>query len=108
MGTSINTVRLHPIPLFRRVINNIEEHQRSVLNSYVESMNRGMNTSPVQSPDEQEEEITTMMKGQKAAMTQAEIQEKTLQLESLETEDTNVKQAILHKAKIPCLYKPKI
>ena len=56
-------------------------------------MNRGANTSPVQSSDEQEEEITTMTKGQKAAITQAETQEKTLQLESLGTEDTSVNPA---------------
>ena len=55
-------------------------------------MNRGTNISPVQSLDEQEEEITTT-KGKKAAITQAETQGETLQLESLETEDTSVKQA---------------
>ena len=93
MRTSINTAILPPIPLSRRVINDIEEHQRRVLDSYVEGMNRGMNTSPVQSSDEQEEEITTMTKGQKAAITQAETQEETLQLESLETKDTSMKQA---------------
>ena len=93
MGTSINTAILPPIPLSRRVINDIEEHQRRVLDSYVEGMNRGTNTSPVQSSDEKEEEITTTAKGQKAAITQAETQEETLQLESLETEDTGVKQA---------------
>ena len=41
-----------------------------------------MNTSPVQTSDEQEKEITTMMTGQKAAITQAETQEETLQWES--------------------------
>ena len=74
MGTSINTAISPQIPLSRRVINDKEEHQRKVLNSYVE----GMNTSPVQSVDEQEEEITTMTKGQKARITQAETQEVTL------------------------------
>ena len=78
MATSINTAISPPIPLFRRVINDIEEHQRRVLNSYVEGMKRGTNTSPVQSSDEQEEEITTMRKGQKATITQAETQEETL------------------------------
>ena len=92
IGTSINTAILPPIPLSRRVINDIEEHQRRILDSYVEGMNRGMNTSPVQTSDEQEEEITTMTTGQKAAITQAETQEETLQPESLETEDTSVKQ----------------
>ena len=90
MGTSINTAISPPVPLSRRVINDIEEHQRRVLNSYVDSMNRGMNTSPVQSSDEQEEETTA--KGQKATITQAETQEETLQLESLGTEDTGVNQ----------------
>ena len=56
-------------------------------------MNRGTNTSPVQTLDEKEEEITTTTTGQKAAITQAETQEETLQLESLETEDTGMKQA---------------
>ena len=56
-------------------------------------MNRGTNTSPVQTLDEQEKEITTMTTGQKAAITQAEIQEETLPLESLQTEDISVKQA---------------
>ena len=56
-------------------------------------MHRGMNTSPVQSSDKQEEEITMMTKGQKVTITQVETQEVTLQLESLETEDTGMKQA---------------
>ena len=92
MGTSINTAILSPIPLSRRVINDIEEHQKRVLNSFVEGTNRGMNTSPVQTSDEQEEEVTTTKTGQKARITPAEMQEETLQLESLETEDTGMKQ----------------
>ena len=43
--------------------------------------------------DEQEEEVTTTNTGQKARITQAEMQEETLQLESLEIEDTSIKQA---------------
>ena len=82
-----------PIPLSRRVINDIEEHQRRVLDSYVDGMNRGTITSPVQSSDKKEQEITTTAKGQKAGITQAETQEETLQLESLEAEDTGMKQA---------------
>ena len=78
MGTSINTAISLPIPLSRRVINDIEEHQRRVLNNYVEGTNRGMNTSPVQTLDEQEEEITTTKTGQKARITPVETQEKTL------------------------------
>ena len=93
MGTSINTAISPPIPLSRRVINDIEEHQSRVLNSYAEGMIRGTNTSPVQTLDEQEEEIATMTTEQKAAITQAETPEEALQLEALETEDTSVKQA---------------
>ena len=73
MGSSPNTAISPSIPLSRRVINDIEEHQRTVLNSYVEGMDRGTNTSPV--------------------VTQAERQEETLQPESPETEDTGMKQA---------------
>ena len=72
MGTSIYTAILATIPLSRSIINDIEEHQKRVLNSYIEGIIRGMNTSPVQSLDEQEEEITTTAKGQKAAITQEE------------------------------------
>ena len=71
----------------------MEEHQRRVLKSYVEGTNRGTNTSPVQTLDEQEEEVKTMNTGQKAGITPAETQEETLQLESLEIEDTGIKQA---------------
>ena len=92
MGTSINTAIFPPIPLSRRVINDIEEHQRRVLNSYIEGTNGGMNTSPVQTLDEQEKEVTTTKTGQKARITPVEMQEKTLQPESLETEDTCMKQ----------------
>ena len=81
------------IPLSRRVINNIEEHQNRVLESYVEGTARGTNTSPVQTSDGQEEEATTTNTGQKARITQTEMQEQTLQLESLEMEDMGIKQA---------------
>ena len=63
MGSSPNTAISPSIPLSRRVINDIEEHQRTVLNSYVEGMDRGMNTSPVKSPDEQQDETKTTSKG---------------------------------------------
>ena len=56
-------------------------------------MNRGMNTSPVQSLDEQQEETVTTSQGQKPVVTQADLQEETLQPESPETEDTGEKQA---------------
>ena len=90
MGSSLNTSISPSIPLSRRVI---EEHQRQVLDSYVEGMERGMNTSPIQSLDEQQDEIQTTSKGQKPVVTQAELQEETLQPESPETEDTSMKQA---------------
>ena len=93
MGTSINTAISPSIPLSRRVINDIEEHQRRVLNSYVDGVHRGMNTSPVQSSDKQEEEITTTAKEQQPVVTQVETQEETLHPESCETEDTSMKQA---------------
>ena len=70
----------------------MEEHQRRVLNSYVEGTNRGTNTFPVQISDEQEEEVTTTKTGQKARITLVEMQEEALQLESLETENTGIKQ----------------
>ena len=93
MGTSINAAIYPSIPFSRRVINDIEEHQRRVLESYVEGTNRGTNTSPVQTSDEQEEEVTTSNTGQKVRITPVEMHEESLQLESLETEDTGIKQA---------------
>ena len=84
MGTSINTAISPSIPFSTRVINDIEEHQRRVLNRYVEGTNRGTNTSPVQTSDEQEEEVITSNTGQKARITPVEMQE--------ETEDTSAKQ----------------
>ena len=93
MGTSINMAISPPISLSRRVINDIEENERRVLNSYVEGMNRGMNTSPVLSLDKQQEQTTTTSKGQKPVVRQADLQEETLQPECPETEDTGVKQA---------------
>ena len=73
MGTSLNTAISPSIPLSRRVINDIEEHKKRVLDSYVDGMNRGMNTSPVQSLDEQQEETMTTSKGQKHVITQADL-----------------------------------
>ena len=93
MGSSPKTAISSTIPLSKRGINDIEEHQRTVLNSYVEGMDRGMNTSPVLSLDGQQDEMKTTSKGQKPVVTQAELLENTLQLESPETEDTSMKQA---------------
>ena len=81
------------IPLTRRVINNIEEHQWTVLDSYADGMDRGTNTSPVLSLDEQEVEIMTTSTGQQSVVTQAELQDNTLQPESPEIEETGVEQA---------------
>ena len=92
-GTSLNTAITPSIPLSRRVINGKEEHQRRVLDSYVEGMNRGTNTSLVQSLDKQQDKTKITSKGQKPEATQADLQEETLQPESLETEDTGMKQA---------------
>ena len=87
MGTSINTAISPSIFFSRRVINDIEEHQRRVLNSYAEGTNRGTNTSPVQNLDDQEEEVTTSNTGQKTRITPAEMQEETLQPEYIEIEE---------------------
>ena len=56
-------------------------------------MDRGTNTSPVSSSDEQQVEMKTTSTGQKPVVLQAGLQENTLQLESPEIEDTGVKQA---------------
>ena len=93
MGSSPNTALSPSIPLTRRVINNIEEHQRTVLDSYVGGMDRGMNTSPVLSLDEQQVEIKTASTGQQPVDTQAELQDNTFQPESPEIEDTGMEQA---------------
>ena len=53
MRSSPNTALSPSIPLARRVINEIDEHPRTVLDSYAEGMDREMNTSPVLSLDEQ-------------------------------------------------------
>ena len=56
MGSSPNTALSPSLPFARRVINEIEEHQRTVLDSYTEGMDRKMKTSPVLSSDEQQVE----------------------------------------------------
>ena len=82
MGTSVNTAISPSIPFSRRVINDIEEHQRRVQGGY----------PPVPTPDEQEEEVIIPNTGPQAGITPAEIQEETLQPESLEIQDTGMKQ----------------
>ena len=56
-------------------------------------MDRGMNTSPVLSSDEQQFEIKTTSTGQHPVVTQAELQDNTLQPGSPEIEDTGMEQA---------------
>ena len=90
MGSSSNTALSPSIPLARRVINEIEEHQRTVLDSYAEGMDRGMNTSPVLSLDEQQVKIKNT--GPQPVDTHAELQDSTLQPESPEMEDTSIQQ----------------
>ena len=92
IGTSINTSLYPSIPFSRRVINDIEEHQRRALDDFVEGTNKGTNTSPVPAPEEQEEEIITPNTGLQAGIIPAETQEETLHWESLEPQDNGIKQ----------------
>ena len=69
-----------------------EEHQRTVLDSYVDGMDRGMNTSPVLSLDEQQVKIKTTSAGQQPVVTQAELQDNTMQPESPDIEDISMEQ----------------
>ena len=92
MGSSSNTALSPSIPLARRVINEIEEHQRTVLNSYIEGMNRETNTSPVVSSDEHQVKIKNTLTGPQLIDANAKVQDNKLQLESPEKEDTDVKQ----------------
>ena len=92
IGTSINTSVSPSIPFSRRVINDIEEHQRRALNDSIEGATRGTNTSPVPGSGEQEEEVITPNTGLQARIIPTETQEETLQLEYLETQDTGIKQ----------------
>ena len=92
MGSSPNTDLSPSIPLARRVTNETEEHQRTILDSYPEGMDREMNTSPVLSLDEQQVKIKTTSTGQQPVDTHTELQDNTLQPESPEMEDTVVEQ----------------
>ena len=80
------------MPFSRRVINGIEKHRRRAFDDSVEGTTRGTNTSPVSGAEEQEEEIITPNTGLQAGIIPAETQEKTLQPESLEIQDTSIKQ----------------
>ena len=91
MGSSPNTALSPSIPFTRRVINETEEHQRTVLDTYAEGMDRETNTSPVLSLDEQQVKIKTTSMGQQPVDPHAELQDNTVQLESPEMEDTSIK-----------------
>ena len=92
MGSSPHITLSPSIPLARRVINEIEEHKRTVLDSYADGMNREMNTSTVLSLDEQQVKIKNTLTGPQPVDTHAEAQNNTLQLESPEMEDTGIQQ----------------
>ena len=92
MGSSPNTALSPFIPLTRRVINEIEEHQRTILDSYIEGMNRETNTSPVLSVDEQQVKTKNTLIEPQPLDANAEVQDNTLQLEPPEKEDTGIKQ----------------
>ena len=92
MGSSPNTTLLPSILLARRVINEIEEHQRTVLDSYAEGMDRETNTSSVLSLDEQQVKTKTNSMEQQPVDIHAELHDNTLQLESPEMEDTGIEQ----------------
>ena len=93
MGTLTNTSISPSIPFFRRVINDTEEHQRRVLNKYIDSITRGTYTSPLPDSLEQEQKVVTPIVNLQVRTPQLDMQEETLQLESLELEDTGIKQA---------------
>ena len=73
------------------MINDIEEKQRKALKDTVEGIVRSTNTSPILEVEQAEEAIAQGVTTQ-TTMTQAYIQEETLQLKSSETEDTGVKK----------------
>ena len=81
-----------PIPFSRRVINDIEEQQRKALEDTAEGTIRSTNTSPTSEVEEQEEEAIVPGVNPQARTTQADTQEETLQPESSEIEDTNIKK----------------
>ena len=84
MGSSPNTALSPSIPPARRVINEIEKQQRTVLDSYAEGMDRETNTSPVLSSDEQQVKTKNALTGPQPVDTHAE--------ESPAKEDTGIKQ----------------
>ena len=91
-GTSLNTSVSPPIPFSRRVTNDIEEQERKALKDTVEGTVKWTNTSPTSDLEEQDEEVTGPNIKLQARITQADTQGETLQPESLEKEDTSIKQ----------------
>ena len=92
MGSSLYTALSPSIPLTRRVINEIVEHQRTVLDSYAEGMDRETNMSPVLSSHEQQVQTRNTLTGLQPVDANAEVQDNMLQPESPEKEDTGIKQ----------------
>ena len=92
MGTSINTAVSPAIPFTRKVINDIQEQQKKTLQTTVEGIIRLTNTSPLPEEERKEEEVITPSSNLQVPTTQADTQEKTLQLESSKIEDTHTKQ----------------
>ena len=70
----------------------MEEHQRTVLDSYAEGMDRETNMSPVLSSDEQQVKTKNTLTGLQPVDANAEVQDNMLQPESPEKEDTGIKQ----------------
>ena len=89
MGSSPNTALSPSIPLARRVINEIEEHQRTVLDNYAEGIDREY---LVVSLDEQQVETKDTLTGPQPVDASAEVPDNMLQPESPEKEDTGIKQ----------------
>ena len=72
LGTSVSTVVSSPIPFSRRVINDIEQQQRKVLEDTVEGNIRLTNTSPISDAEEQDEEVIIPSLNPQAATTQVD------------------------------------
>ena len=89
MGTSINTSVFPEIPFSRRVIKDIETHQRMLFPDTVKGNNRGTNTSPIPGPTNQQDAKTFLTKTLSDEEIPEQMQEDTLQLESVETVDTS-------------------
>ena len=92
MGTGVNTAVSPLMPFSRRVINDIEEQQCKFFDGSVEGAHRGTNTFPSLYLDDQNEEAAVQNMNSQAAILQENTPEETLQLKSLDMEDTNTKE----------------